>query len=165
MQPPYGPPPGDAARRKLWIFLGVAVGVIVLVAVVVAVTVVKHGSASGGTSAGGGSSSSGTVTGTEDNWFEAVCKTGTFMDHGGNLPGARGRGFCIPRAGRTPSISIGQFDSDYKMRNAVAAASMTYYVAGVEPDGTVICFAIYGKDASPLEPLTQFGFTVNTVGK
>lgn len=103
----------------------------------------------------------GSVTGTQDEWIGSVCKTGTFAD-GRGLPDATGKAMCLPKSGMG-YILIGQYDSDFKMRNALAQVGTTYYVSGIEPDGTIVVFAVnQGAGSSILEPLTQFGFTINT---
>ena len=84
------------------------------------------------------------------------------MDGEGGLPGSTGGGLCSSRSG-PGVINISRFDSDYKMRNGIAMMHVKYYVSGIEPDGTVIAFTtLSGGSADALEPLTQFGFTVNT---
>jgi hypothetical protein len=78
-------------------------------------------------------------SGTQDNWIESVCITGTFVDGQGGLPGNSGGGLCRAKAGQG-FINITQFDSDYKMRNGIAMMRVDYYVSGIETDGTVIAF-------------------------
>ncbi|MCV7175444.1 hypothetical protein [Mycolicibacterium sphagni] len=133
------------------------------VAVVIAAVVTGPASTNeAGHSGGGNQPVPGTVSGTQDNWIESVCVTGSFVDGQGGLPGSTGGGLCRSRSGRG-AISISQFDSDYKMRNGIAMMHVRYYVSGTEPGGTVIAFAaVGGGSADALEPLTQFGFTVNT---
>lgn len=153
-QPPQsGPQRRIPSQRTLWL---VVAGVGALIAVIVVVLVSSNSSDSS-------TSSSGTarrVTGTEENWIESVCRTGTFVD-GEGLPDANGRALCKAKNG-WGIIAIGEYDSDFKMRNAIAVLRKKYYVSGIEPDGTVVVFVADQGGASILEPLTQFGFTINT---
>lgn len=61
-------------------------------------------------------------------------------------------------------ISIGQYDSDYKMRNDLVLTRENYYASAIESDGTVMVLAVRGAPVE-LQPLTQFGFTINSVQK
>lgn len=102
------------------------------------------------------------IAGVRDDWIESVCKTGTFVDGHGGLPGSSGGALCQARVGRGDYITMSQFDSDYKMRNALAMAQIDYYVSGIEPSGEFVCFSVLpGSSSRPLEPLIQFGFTIN----
>lgn len=165
-RPPSAPPNGYAPRPGAGskvspkvVLIGATVVVLAIVAVVLIVTTSKSGSRNDA-SIGTGSHN---ITGTQDDWVEAVCQTGTFMDGLGGLPGAKASAYCRART-TNAAINISQFDSDYKMRNAIAMLHIKYYVSGIEPDGTVIVFSAPGggRSASDLEPLTQFGFTITT---
>jgi hypothetical protein len=103
----------------------------------------------------------GTVTGGEMDWVNAVCRLGTFMDGRSTLPDATGKGFCQAKNGGD-YVSIGEYDSDYKMRNALVLTQERYYASAIGPDGTVVVLAVRGS-ASELQPLTQYGFTINSV--
>lgn len=159
--PPLAPPPRKPIRRT-WLLLP---GAAVLTIVVVVIAVVATRSSSSNEAGQPGAASQphpGMVSGTQDNWVESVCITGTFVDGQGGLPGSFGGGLCRSRSGHS-ILNISRFDSDYKMRNGIAMMQVKHYVAGIEPDGTVISFStLRGGSADALEPLTQFGFTVNT---
>jgi hypothetical protein len=121
---------------------------------------------------GSSSPSPGRVTGTSDEWIESVCKTGSYQDGEGG-PDTVGGANCSTKDG-SGEILIRQYDSDFKMRNAVAQLFKLrqdkYYASGIDSDGTIEVFfadsgdlfAFSGGSSSILEPLTQFGFTINT---
>ena len=102
------------------------------------------------------------VSGSENDWLSALCYLGTFSSTGSDLPNAtQGSGFCSAKSG-SDIISIAKYDSDFAMRNALAQSPKYFYGSGIEPDGTAIVFAV-GKNSSALQPLTQFGFSINKV--
>lgn len=154
-----GPATGpSSSRRYFWVILGV-VGTVI--SIVVIIVLIEH-LTSNENSPKSSPSYRGPVSGSEDEWLDAICATGTFVDAGGDLPdAAQGTGFCKARFGQG-SISIGKYDSDFKMRNALAQTAKTYYVSGIESDGTVIVFAVDTSQLA-LKPLTKFGFTINAV--
>ena len=120
-------------------------GVGALCAVIVVVVVLSI-TLSGNSNQSNNGRTPGTVTGTQDEWFESVCKTGTFVDGRGLSDASGGSAMCLPKTG-TGYILIGKYDSDFKMRNAIAQRHMKYYVSGIEPDGTVIAFVAGVGDA------------------
>ncbi|MCV7408217.1 hypothetical protein AWC05_18875 [Mycobacterium florentinum] len=101
--------------------------------------------------------------GGQEDWIDAVCQLGTFIDGRGTLPAATGKGMCRAKSGMD-YISIGQYDSDYKMRNDLVLTRENYYASAIESDGTVMVLAVRGAPVE-LQPLTQFGFTINSVQK
>jgi hypothetical protein len=106
-----------------------------------------------------------TISGTSDDWLSAVCEPGRFFDRGSSMPGAVGGATCSPRiATGNPNslIWITQFDSDFKMRNALAAR-LTKYFASTEHNGLLWTFSVIENDPSPLRPLEQFGFSIEPV--
>ncbi len=54
---------------------------------------------------------------------------------------------------------IGQWDSEYMMRNDLSGGRLNYYAAATEGN-TVTAFAPFHGGDEPLQPLTQFGFTI-----
>lgn len=129
-------------------------------AIAVVGIVIWFGSGSSDTTAA--SSSTTAVTGTQGNWIEAVCKTGTFHDGAETVAGSSASAYCHARAADT-EIYISEYDSDYRMRNAIAMLRIKYYVAARREDGVVVAFgALHASTSAPLEPLTQFGFTITT---
>jgi hypothetical protein len=174
-QPRYGPLRPDASRRTVRL---VVAGVAVLfVALMIAVVVSNSSNSSGrgdasggggapGTSSGrgdasGGSDARGVVTGSQDQWIQSVCKLGTFFDGSRVLTDTTGSANCRAESGSI--ILIGQYESDFKMRNSLNILHIKYYASTIEPDGTTVVFAVWGdRDPSALEPLTKFGFTINT---
>jgi hypothetical protein len=152
--PPWQQQTPPRSSRWVWIGIGAACALTVLVVTVIALS--SH-SDSGNTSR---ESTAGSISGGWEQWTESVCKTGTFVD--GHAPPDAERGaWCLPKTGGG-AITIGQYDSDYKMRNAIAMLRMKYYASARTSDGTVWMFAVMAGDESILEPLAQFGFTINT---
>jgi len=151
----WGPQPPRRALPQRWIWIAIG-SACALTIVVVAVIALSTRSDSGTTNS---QNTAGTITGSSEQWIESVCRTGTFAE-GHPLPGAESGALCIPKGG-SGAISIGTFDSDFRMRNAIAMLRMRYYASSKSSDGTVWVFAVMAGDASILGPLTQFGFTIN----
>jgi hypothetical protein len=131
---------------------------VVLVAVLVAVIAANNFGGSASHSGGSGRSH---VSGSRDDWLQAVCKDGTYRTPTSDMPvfnGATGAGVCLARNGGT--IFVGQWDSDYMMRNAFTMSRLRYYAAASDGD-TVTAFASLQRSEKALEPLTQFGFTIS----
>ncbi len=106
-----------------------------------------------------------TISGTSEDWLSAVCELGRLYDKGTSLPGAVGGAICAPRittGNPNTLIRIAQFDSEFKMRNALAAR-LTKYAAVTEYEGLIWTFSIIENDPSPLQPLEQFGFSIESV--
>jgi len=134
----------------------VAAALVVVVVVILVIAVSSH-SDSGKASHSG---TPGSISGSTEQWVEAVCRTGTFADRN-PPPDAEGGALCMPKSG-SGVITIGQYDSNFKMRNAIAMLQAKYYASAITSDETVWVFAVMAGDASILEPLTQFGFRINT---
>jgi hypothetical protein len=168
--PPYGayppyPPPKSGPKKPSWfsrqsaqtkaLLAGAAVLVVVLIVVIAA-------SNSGGSANNSGGSGGTHVSGSRDDWLQAVCKDGTYRIPTSDMPvfnGATGAGVCLARSGGT--IFVGQWDSDYMMRNAFTMSRLRCYAAAREGD-TVTAFApAPNASERALEPLTQFGFTIH----
>lgn len=109
------------------------------------------------------------VSGSPDEWLTALCKPGEYYENANSrlqMPGAVGGAICMPRIPtskpNTPSVWISQFDSEFKMRNALPAR-LAKYAAATRHDGLIWVFSIIDNDPSPLRPLEQFGFTIESV--
>jgi len=56
-----------------------------------------------------------------------------------------------------------EYDSDFLMRNSLAKSNFSHYASG-KSGSMVFAFAVRAKKYTrSLEPLTQFGFTINEV--
>lgn len=109
------------------------------------------------------------VSGSPDDWLTALCKPGEYYQNAKTrtaMPGAVDGAMCMPRVSASnpnmPSIWISQFDSEFKMRNALPAR-LAKYAAATRHDGLIWVFSIMDDDPSPLRPLEQFGFTIESV--
>jgi hypothetical protein len=114
----------------------------------------------------------GGITGTFDDWRNAVCtKVGSYRDGpavgGFSFLNATAQAQCSSASGgkSTGYIAIGAFNSETDMRNDLVALRMWKYAATVGRSPIAV-FAIqnnfaYNPDA--LDPLTQFGFSVTAV--
>lgn len=132
-------------------------------------TVVAATGCGGGTSAGGpvgdaGGTSSGSISGTSEDWVQAICKPGKFMDGiqtvSGPFVGATGGGTCVgPQAGPGP-VYVTQWDSNFKMRNAMAMLRMCY-ASAIESGGVIDTFSVNGRNTAALAPLAHFGFSTS----
>jgi hypothetical protein len=96
-----------------------------------------------------------------DDWYRAVCRTGTFDNGQGGLRNAdRGVAFCVsPVSGTT--ISIGQYTSEFMARDEAAGPGVKSYALARTSSGDWQLFISYtdGTGAA-LAPLAKFGFTV-----
>jgi len=143
------------SRKTLWIGAGACVALLVLI---VALALGSKSEDSGH------AAHNDRIAGSFDDWLQAVCQTGTYLN-GGAVPfrNATGSGNCRPSNGpRVYRVFIANWDSDFAMRNDMVAGRVHYYVAGRNGD-LITAFAVQGPSSAPLEPLTQFGFTINTI--
>jgi hypothetical protein len=111
------------------------------------------------------------VTGTFDDWQNAVCAPGKYFP-GSRYPGTVAGGRCIgtnagyDRLDRTRAdiVYITEWPSEYDLRNAMARFQMTFYVE-VTHDGNPTAFSINqsGDKWAALEPLDQFGLDITPV--
>jgi hypothetical protein len=145
-------------------WFAIAVGVVAVVLVIV-LTSTTHGTTGSSGDATSASSPTGgsEISGSQDEWLDAVCLPGKFHD-GTIFPGATGGGFCSARNGSNLNVvvHITQWDSDFKMRNSLLAYRMTYY-ASCSSGNNLTTFSVNQRDPSPLSPLKQFGFTIQAV--
>jgi len=134
----------------------------VAVAIAVLATSACGGSTKTSTSGGGApgaegsGSSAGSISGTSDDWLSAVCTPGRFVD-GAPMSGATGGGSCEASNGGG-FVFITQWDSDFKMRNAMQKMGQCY-ASIVYDSGSIDTFSTRPATANALSPLTQFGFT------
>jgi hypothetical protein len=127
----------------------------VAAAVLLVVIIAAHGSSSDGS---GGSH----VSGSRDDWLQAVCKDGSYRTPTRDMPvfrSASGAGICLARTGGT--IFIGQWDSDCMMRNALSGARLSSYAAASDGQGVTAFAPAPNAPERALEPLSQFGFTIH----
>ena len=106
-------------------------------------------------------SSKDSISGTADDWLEAICRPGKFKDginiNGGIFNGSLGGGMCWePVAGRG-TVYFTQWDSNFKMRNSMEQLRMCY-TSAIDPSGLISTFSVNGADNRPFQPLAQFGF-------
>lgn len=143
----------------------------ILVAVTLAMLVGCSDGSSATSGAGSPRSASSTITGNVDDWRAAVCSPGSYRDGsavgGYSFPSATAQGQCHSGTQQhfTGFIAIGQFNSDFEMRNDLVAMRMTRYAATTDRDPITV-FALSGGSASDpaaLDPLTQFGFSIHAV--
>jgi hypothetical protein len=119
----------------VWIGIGAACALTVLVVVVIALSSGSDSSSTSNSAKTGRSRSAGTLSGIDEQWIELVCRTGTFMD-GEGLPDANGTAGCLAKTGAS-LILMGQYDSEFKMRNAVSQIGAQFYASGIKADGTL----------------------------
>jgi hypothetical protein len=76
---------------------------------------------------------------------------------------ANGAAACMAKADAS-MIFMGQYDSDFKMRDAVTQIGSKFYASGTSADGTIEVHTLTANfnDPSVLEPLTEFGFTIKS---
>ncbi len=158
--------PQRRRSRVVVAVLGVVVAVAAAVAIAVGLT--KGGGDSGGSA---GPSTASMPPSTLDNWEAAVCRPGTLSPGtestlGGRLlPNADGSMHCFSRNNTT--IMIGQYPAaaNFALQSDVAMFKGAHYAT--LPDTGGICVFVAplpgAASATALEPLTQFGFQINSV--
>jgi hypothetical protein len=114
---------------------------------------------------GGGQSSSGgaqSISGSLDDWEAAVCQTGSVFTGGRKVfRNAVAGNSCLAK-NRAGPIMIGQWDDDYLMRNDIVIFRNGSY-ASARSGQTITDFVTPQPGGAALEPLTQFGFTINPI--
>lgn len=107
----------------------------------------------------------GSITGTAEDWLQAVCVPGKYRDgvatSSGIFNGSLGGGLCFEGVtGSEGGVFFTQWDSNFKMRNAMELARMCY-ASAIDESGMISTFSVSRNKANSgdLEPLTQFGFT------
>jgi hypothetical protein len=100
---------------------------------------------------------------TSDDWQAAVCKLGTITGPVEVLPGAYQSGSCYsPQGG---AVFYGQYTSTFTWQNDVARLFSRGNCAVMPDTGGQIVFVTMwagSKGQSVLQPLTQFGFDVDS---
>ena len=160
----YPPPPTRRSTKTAWIMVAIlaVVGVIGLAifGVMMLRPVKYHLDPSSG-----GPAKTKVVPSTQDQWFAAVCKPGTFFDGGGNgqwLTDSVGRGSCSSSVTRD-WIYIGQYSSKYLAQNDAAMSSgLSHGSSAIVQDtnGYMLFVAPTDRTGASLQPLAQFGFTI-----
>ena len=98
------------------------------------------------------------LTGSRDDWLAAVCTPGTYQTNTRKFfPNETASGTCMDS--NMQSIQIGQFSSDYLMRNDLARWSLTNIAWGTNNQGSIVFANVVGQ-RSQLGPLANFGFVV-----
>lgn len=169
--PPSQPVPGvkrswlsrQTSQTKVLLLVGATV---FAVGLVVAISVIGSGSSGSGAGAIDGSH----ISGSRDQWLQAVCRDGSYSEPRANemfpeglFPNATGSGACMAAHSNFPGavpIWLGQWDSDYMMRNDLTGRRMGSYAAASDRN-LITAFAVRPRVRDALEPLTQFGFTIH----
>ena len=152
-RPPQPPPRRSHAKVVAIVAISLAaIGLPVLAAIGL------HSSAVSATASGGSTTSAPTPAGSnQDDWFAAVCESGTFHN-GSRLPNADGGATCMSRYG---PILFGEYTSSYMARNDAARYHAWNTATIVDDNGATIFFtAPFNNAGNALKPLTQFGFVV-----
>ena len=99
------------------------------------------------------------VTGTNEDWLDAVCQPGTFND-GSWMPAALGGASCQSR-GSNVAVLFTQWDSNFKMNNSMLQL-LQCYSSVIHDNGDIEAFSFMRNSApsNPLAGLRQFGFTL-----
>jgi hypothetical protein len=105
--------------------------------------------------AGQATPSTGLITGALADWLSAICRTGSFNDGLHVFRNATAGGNCQARNGGP--IFMGRWGSNYLMQNDVVLYRNDYYASCV--NGQRVTDFVAGRP-SALQPLTQFGFTI-----
>lgn len=107
------------------------------------------------------------ISGSFDDWLAALCKPGTYFDanSGGAHFFANAIGHAVCQSNDRTEIMIGKWDDSFKMNNDIALyrSGRAYYSSCHQSSGIVFAFVTAGSDAAALQPLQQFGFTVQPV--
>ena len=114
----------------------------------------------------GGPATTKVVPSTQDQWFAAVCKSGTFHDGGGNgqwLTNSIARGSCDSKVNPDDWIFIGRYLSESQARsdavlNSDIAGGSSAMMRTTE--GYMLFVAPTDHTGASLQSLAQFGFTI-----
>jgi hypothetical protein len=109
-----------------------------------------------------GQPSPGSISGSMDDWLAAVCLQGTFSNGKNSFRNASGGGFCGAKNHAGP-ILIGEWNDNYLMRNDISVFRGGYYASCVNGQSITDFVAVGANGAATLQPLTQFGFSVQPV--
>lgn len=102
------------------------------------------------------------ISGSLDDWQQAVCATGSIITGGRKMfPNSIAGGHCKSKASGRP-ILIGEWDDNYLMQNDITLFSGGSYVSAKNGQSVIDLVTPVPGD-SALQPLTQFGFVVNPI--
>lgn len=171
--PPHGGPPPQRPAQKSGVtltpkMLAIGGAALALVALLVGIVIGTSGDSDQPTAASDPASgtSSGDITGSRDDWLAAVCEPGRFKNGGTAFPNATAGAFCSASAksgNPNAALWIVEYDSNYMLMNDMKALHMTQYASAIDDAGSIIAFVNNGNQSGVLEPLLQFGFTINQV--
>lgn len=140
-----------------------------LAAVLVAIALIvsgcgkeKSSSGSEGTGQSAPSTAQDSISGSSEDWLAAVCRPGPYSDSAPPVMmqmGAVGGAQCMARQVGGVLVLFSQWDSNFKMRNAMEYTGQCY--ASVKwSNGPIETFSVVAAVGSnPLAPLRQFGFS------
>lgn len=107
-------------------------------------------------------SSSNRLSGSMDEWRDAVCVPGLYRD-GTRFQGALGGGYCVTQVGALRSeMWISQWESDSDVLGALGVWKQRYVATG-KGDGLITAFSVVDQEPTALRPLEQFGFVIRPV--
>jgi hypothetical protein len=136
--------------------------------VVLSLTAVVGSGCSNGESAGAPTARAApAISGSFDDWRAAICKPGTYFDanSGGAHFFANAIGHAVCQTNSRTEIMIGKWSDNFEMNNDLALwhSARAYYTSCNQSGGIILAFVTAGSDAAALQPLQQFGFTVQPV--
>jgi hypothetical protein len=158
-QPYRGPPQYPRRPRRTKVIAIAAAAAAGLVAIAIAVSLNSESTTTSSRSSS--PTTSEVAPSSSDDWYAAVCRTGTFYNGQGGLRNAdQGVAFCVsPVSGTT--ITIGRYTSEFMARDDAAGPGVKSYALTRTSSGGWQLFISYtdGTGAA-LAPLAKFGFTV-----
>lgn len=102
------------------------------------------------------------ISGSLDDWEQAVCATGSVVTGGRKMfPNSVGGDHCRSKASGRP-ILIGEWNDNYLMQNDITIFRGGSYVSAKNGQSVIDLVSPVPGD-SGLQPLTQFGFVVNPI--
>ena len=101
----------------------------------------------------------GSISGGTEDWLEAVCEPGTFNDGQSWMRSAIGGATCRSQVSTSDIILFTQWDSNFKMRNAMTQFRQCYTSVLYENGNVEVLSVMPNAPAGDiLNPLSQFGF-------
>ncbi|MEB3981888.1 hypothetical protein OQ968_11490 [Mycobacterium sp. 663a-19] len=97
-----------------------------------------------------------------DDWLAAICAQGTFNNGRNAFRNASGGGFCGAKDHSGP-ILIGEWNDNFLMRNDISIFRNGYYASCIKGKTITDFVATEAGGAAALEPLSQFGFSIQPV--
>ena len=159
MTAPIGRTPGSKSPKAvLWLIVALVVAVLALGIVGIAL-LAKDKASPAADRLTGSPSLVDRPASTSDDWIGAVCERGTYQNgEGGNvLSGATGSARCYGTSRGT--IFVGTYESEFRFDNVVARFEPNAVYATLSDDAGQL-WVFYSPNGADLEPLTQFGFTL-----